>query len=86
MNIEEEVDILIDKIAAQLKSRMKKLVLRYEKQVLRDYITSVKKETSSKNSSSSSSKKKSESVVSKKQLGRHKKETDYSSQESSDSD
>jgi hypothetical protein len=83
MNIEEEVDILIDKIAAQLKSRMKKLVLRYEKQVLRDYISSVKKETGQ----SSSGRKKTESQqVFKKKSVRPKKESDYSSAHSSSSD
>lgn len=46
MNIEEEIDTLIDKIAFQLKTRVKKLVTRYEKQVLREYIASMKSENS----------------------------------------
>ncbi len=79
MNIEEEIDILVDKIGTQLKSRMKKLVLKYEKQVLRDYILSVKKDTQQNKKSTQQSKKSSEGTK------KTKKEV-YSSSDHSSSD
>jgi hypothetical protein len=41
-NIDDEVDKLIDKLVDQFKSRLKKLIVRSEKQVLRQYIASQK--------------------------------------------
>ena len=41
-NIEDEIDIVIDKLAEQLKVRIKKLIERSEKIVLREYINEQK--------------------------------------------
>lgn len=41
-NIDEEIDKLIDKLTIQFKDRLKKLVVRSEKIVLKQYITSQK--------------------------------------------
>lgn len=41
-DIDEEIDKVIDKITDQLKIRLKKLVVRSEKQVLRQYMASQK--------------------------------------------
>jgi len=41
-NIDDEIDRAVDKMADQLKARLKKLVVRSEKQVLRQYIASQK--------------------------------------------
>lgn len=42
-NIDEEIDKLIDKFSDQIRTRLKKMVERSEKQVLRQYIASQKK-------------------------------------------
>jgi len=44
-NIDDEIDKDVDKLAAQLKTRLKKLVIRSEKLILKQYIAS-QKETS----------------------------------------
>lgn len=44
-NIEHEIDIVIDKLAEQLKVRIKKLIERSEKIVLREYINEQKQKT-----------------------------------------
>jgi ribosomal protein L4 len=41
-NIDDEINKAVDKIADQLKTRLKKMVVRSEKQVLRQYIASQK--------------------------------------------
>lgn len=41
-SIDDEVDKLIDKLVDQFKSKLKKLIVRSEKQVLRQYIASQK--------------------------------------------
>ena len=43
--IDDEIDIVVDKLAEQLKSRLKKLVLRSEKTILKQYIASQKETT-----------------------------------------
>jgi hypothetical protein len=44
-DIDIEIDKLVDKLCEQFKSRLKKLVVRSEKKVLRDYIASQKSST-----------------------------------------
>lgn len=90
-NVEEEIDAAVDKVAEQLKARLKKMVERSEKLVLKQYIAS-QKETSRKDTKSYSTKvpvasgRGSESkAVAVKKVGRRKKEYAYSS-ESEDSD
>lgn len=41
-NIDDEIDKAVDKFAEQLKIRLKKIVVRSEKQILRQYIASQK--------------------------------------------
>lgn len=95
-NIDDEIDKTIDKIIEQLKFRLKKLVVRSEKQILRQYIASQKETTKVgkiKNSSVrvTGQESKSGDNVKKKALSRHslKSEASYDSaseSESSESD
>lgn len=91
-NIEEEIDAAVDKVAEQLKARLKKMVERSEKLVIKQYITS-QKETSRKDSKSSyntkapvvSGRSSENKPVAVKKSGYRKKEYVYSS-DSEDSD
>lgn len=87
-SIDDEVDKLIDKLVDQFKSKLKKLIVRSEKQVLRQYIAS-QKETArvakTKNIESSESRNKGDKKVARRMP---KREVDYgsSSSEASGSD
>lgn len=87
-SIDDEVDKLIDKLVDQFKSKLKKLIVRSEKQVLRQYIAS-QKETArvakTKNIESSEYRNKGDKKVARRMP---KREVDYgsSSSEASGSD
>lgn len=53
-NIEDEIDRLVDKLASDLKARLKKVVVRSEKMVLKQNITAQKSTESAKPRASSS--------------------------------
>lgn len=44
-NVDNEVDLLVDKLVEQFKTKLKKLIIKDEKQVLRQYIMSQKETT-----------------------------------------
>ena len=90
-DIDQEIDALIDKVAEQLKMRLKKMVERNQKLVLKQYIAS-QKETSRKDTKPSTTKapmltsgRNSDSkTVAVRKGPRHKK--DYDSSDTEDSD
>lgn len=92
VDIEEEINVLIDKVSEQLKTRIKKIVERNQKLTLKQYIASQKETRKDTNKLSSTkapsllaSGRSSESkMVPVKKGVRHKK--DYDSSDSEDSD
>lgn len=81
-NINDEIDKTVDKMAVQLKARLKSIVVRGEKQVLRQYMAAQKDTTkTSKNikNNSDNTKKSSEKRAPKREM-------DYGSTESDNSD
>ena len=80
-NINDEIDKIVDKMADQLKSRLKSIVVRGEKQVLRQYMAAQKDtaKTSKNVKNSDNTKKSSEKRA-------PKREVDYASTESDNSD
>lgn len=81
-NINDEIDKIVDKIADQLKARLKSIVVRGEKQVLRQYMAS------QKDTAKTSKNVKNTSDVTKKSSEKRapKREVDYASTESDNSD
>jgi hypothetical protein len=80
-NINDEIDKIVDKMADQLKTRLKSIVVRGEKQVLRQYMTAQKDtaKTSKNLKNTSDTKKSSEKRAPKREI-------DYASSESDNSD
>lgn len=81
-NIDEEIDKLLDKMVDQLKVKLKKMVVRSEKQVLKQYVASQK--TSTKGPGRPRASKESTNKEPKRTV--HKREEDYSSGSDSDSE
>jgi DNA-binding LytR/AlgR family response regulator len=81
-NINDEIDKTVDKMALQLKSRLKSIVIRGEKQVLRQYMAAQKDTTKTTKNV------KNNSDNTKKTSGKRvpKREIDYASTESDNSD
>jgi hypothetical protein len=84
-DINVEIDKIVDKIALQLKTRMKAMVLRSEKQVLRQYIASQKDTTKSSIKTSKNNDVSKVSIKSEPVRRVHKRENQYASTDSSDS-
>lgn len=81
-NINDEIDKIVDKMAVQLKSRLKSIVVRGEKQILRQYMASQKdtaKTSKNVKNTSDNTKKSSEKRAPKREI-------DYDSTESDNSD
>lgn len=81
-NINDEIDKTVDKMAVQLKARLKSIVIRGEKQVLRQYMAAQKdttKTTKNVKNNSDNTKKSSEKRAPKREI-------DYASSESDNSD
>jgi hypothetical protein len=81
-NVNDEIDKTVDKMAIQLKARLKSIVVRAEKQVLRQYMAAQKdtaKTSKNVKNTSENTKKSSEKRVPKREI-------DYASTESDNSD
>jgi len=86
-DINEEIDKTVDKLALQLKTRIKSMILRSEKQVLRQYIASQKDTTKTSAKSSKSNNGVGKVTIKTEPVKRvHKREEQYASSDSSDSD
>jgi len=81
-NINDEIDKIVDKMADQLKTRLKSIVVRGEKQVLRQYMAAQKdtaKTSKNLKNTSDNTKKSSDKRAPKREI-------DYASSESDNSD
>lgn len=77
-NIEDEIDRLVDKLASDLKARLKKVVVRSEKMVLKQNTTAQKSTESAKPRASSSTSSRRPAPQRRKAKESAHSDTDYS--------